>query len=114
MIQLNDTAYGYKQRAVIQGINSWTKDSLNLVWEIQITNQSDVKITGDNSINQDRRVVYNVNKNNFVDAGFNPVEEGTEGAQNEYDFIINYLTTTLFFTMINQLEIKLNQRGIFD
>ncbi len=114
MIQLNDTAYGYKQRAVIQGINSWTRDSLNLVWEIQITDQSDVKITGDNSINQDRRVVYNVNKNNFVDAQFNPVAEGTEGAQNEYDYLIAVLVTVPLFTVIGQLESKLNEREIFN
>lgn len=113
MITLSNTNYGYKQRLKIGGINSWSvidgNPSLNVVFFIEILNPQDVKVN-DKTIIQNRKVVYNINNQNKVNAQFNPVQEGT----GEYDYFWDKLQTIPLPTLVTQLAQKLNERGIFN
>jgi hypothetical protein len=115
MITLTDTKFGTKRKAIIGGLNTFDvlAKSLNVVFYVQlIDNQGN--LLDDLSINQNRKVVYNVNMDNWVDAQFNKVNEGTPNAKTEYDFFWELLQTTPLPTLVLQLSEKLKQRGIFD
>jgi hypothetical protein len=113
MTNLPNTEYGYKQKLIIGGINSWNvlnEPSLNVVFFIEILDQANQKVD-DKSITQNREIVYNLNNTKRVDAQFNPVQTGGTG---EYDYFWNSLQTILMPTLIIQLATKLNERGIFN
>jgi hypothetical protein len=116
MINLTDTKFGQKRRLVIGGINSWNhveSKSLNVVFYIQMIDDQG-ELIEDKSIVQNRRVVYSVNNQNFVNAQFDRVDEGTQGARAEYDYFFQLCGTTPIITLITQLSEKLIERGIFD
>jgi hypothetical protein len=109
---LKDTAYGYKQKLVIGGINSFDvfSKNLNVVFHVEISDPTGVKVV-DNTILQDRKVVYSISNFKKVDAQFNPV---TSGGSGEYDFFMNLLNSTPLPALVLQLATKLNERGIFN
>lgn len=113
MINLSDSPTGFKRVLKIEGINSWTGNALNITFKIEIRDVND-NLIDDKAIDQNRRVVYNLNNQNFVDAQFNPVSEGTEGAKGEYQFFFERLSNTYLLVLIEQLANKLNQRNLFD
>lgn len=113
-MNLTDTQFGHKRKLVIGGINSWDdliSKSLNIVFYVQVLTQED-EIIDDKSINQNRKVVYELNNTNKVNNQFDKVQTGGIG---EYDFFMNYIQVNKdFFATIDILQIKLNQRGIFN
>lgn len=116
MINISDTQFGQKRRLVISGINSWdhvNTKSLNVVFYIQILDVFG-NVIDDKSINQNRRVIYSVTNNNWVDAQFNPSQEGATGSFREYDYFFSLCGSMDIITLITQLANKLNQRGIFE
>lgn len=116
MINLTDTNFGQKRRLVIAGINSWDhmlSKKLNVVFYVQILDNLGNMID-DNSISQNRRIVYSITNNKWVNAQFDPVQEGTYGAFREYDYFFSLCGTTPILTLVDQLAQKLNQRGIFN
>ncbi len=112
MVQLNDTAYGYKQRLLIGGINSWNvfSKTLMVTFFIEILDQNDVKVV-DKTIHQDREVSYELSNINRVDGQFNPVESGGSG---EYDYFLQASTTIPIPTLVGTLADKLAARGVFN
>jgi len=116
MINLAHTQFGQKRRLVIAGINSWDHingKSLKVVFYVQIIDEQGNTIE-DKSINQNRKVVYSVNNQNFVNAQFERVNEGTTGAKPEYDYFFELTSTIVLPNLIEQLAQKLILRGIFD
>lgn len=115
-MELSNTTFGQKRRLVIAGINSWdhtTTRSLNVVFYVQILDDLG-NLIEDLSISQNRRVIYSITNNKWVNAQFDPVQEGTNGAFREYDYFFSLCATTPILTLVNQLADKLNQRGIFN
>jgi len=115
MINLTDTKYGTKRKAIIGGINSFDifNKSINIVFYIQlIDNQGN--LLDDLSLNQNRRAVYQVNTLKWVDNQFNEVPEGANGAVTEYDYFWNRLQSVLLPTLVLQLGNKLKERGFFE
>jgi hypothetical protein len=112
MIDLSNTKYGTKRKAIISGFAQW--DNLNEFAEVLFYVQlidANGKLLEDKSLNQDRPVVYSLLNFNKVNASFNPVETGGTG---EYDYFFNLIQTTPVVTVLIQLGEKLKTRGIFD
>lgn len=111
MIPLSDFLT-FKRKAIIQGFGyfSLPNQNIELIMEVQITDQSG-KLIINNNINQKREVRYYLTNDKRVDAQFNPVESGGTG---EFDYFFNLLDEIPLTSLVIQLATKLNERGIFD
>ena len=113
MTQLSNSPIGFKRSLSVNGISGWDVASnvMTVMFRIEIRNSSNIRIE-DKAIEQDRVVSYQLNNDNRVNNQFNPVASGGTG---EYDFFNNLLKTSVsFYSIIESLSDKLNERGIFD
>jgi hypothetical protein len=115
MIDLPNTKYGTKRKAIISGFAQW--DHLNEFAEILFYVQliaPNGSLLDDKSLNQNRAVVYSLSNSNRVNTAFDPVETGGAG---EYDYFFNVVSNPQGKTIIDILLLlgqKLNERGLFD
>jgi hypothetical protein len=115
MIELSNTKYGTKRKAIVAGFAQW--DHLNthveILFYVQLLTNSG-SLLDDKSLNQNRAVVYSLSNYNLVDSFFNPVESDGVG---EYNYFFNVVSNPQGKTIIDILLLlgqKLNERGIFD
>jgi hypothetical protein len=112
MIQLTDTKLGSKRKAIISGFSQWDNLSsqATVLFYVRILDANG-NLLDDKSVNQNRQVIYNLNKSNKVNAAFNPVATGGTG---EYDYFFNLVKTVPIITLLIQLGEILKNRGIFE
>lgn len=111
-MEISNSPLGIKRNLEVVGFLEWNNIEKFLIaqYYIRAIDAKDTLLT-DKVINQNREVRYVLNNINRVDNQFNPVETGGKG---EYDFFINLIKTSPLPTVLNQLSVKLNERGIFD
>lgn len=109
---LSDSPLGVKRRLQIVGFIEWDNIEKFLICKyfVQSIDETGNLLT-DKVVNQNREVRYALTNKNKVNAAFNPVSTGGTG---EYDYFINLILSTPLPTILDQLSVKLNERGIFD
>lgn len=111
MINLINTKFGTKRKAIIGGITfNVLAGNMEVNYIIQLIDASG-NLLEDLSINQNRFVTYSMNNQTKVDAQFNVVAIGGKG---EYDYFFELMQTMTLPNLILQLGNKLNSRGIFN
>ena len=113
MIELTNTKFGTKRKAIIGGVNfDLLQKNMQIYFYVQLLNDKG-DLLDDKSINQNRAVSYNLSNNTFINNKFALVDEKTVGAKPEFDYFINLMQSISLPTLILQLGAILNERGIF-
>lgn len=111
MINLKDTKYGIKRKAIIGVVYfNVINSTMNITYLIQLID-SEGKLLEDKSLRQNMELIYTLSNDNRVDNQFNLVQSGSKG---EYQYFMELMQSTPLPSLIIQLGNKLNERGIFN
>jgi hypothetical protein len=115
MINLTNTKFGTRRRVIIGGITNFDvfAKMFNVLFYVQLIDANG-NLLQDKSLNQNRKVMYSVNDETWVNDKFDLVAKETAGSRNEYDYFYELLQKTPLPDLVYQMTAKLVQRGIFD